>query len=73
VDGIEIYGAISPAGHVITIHDIGDEPAAVSLTTKERTDFLRVNGSRVRARATFVPAADRGAQGVVGTLEAECG
>jgi hypothetical protein len=77
-DGAEIYGAISAAGHVITIHEItaGETrqgPAAVSLTTKEESRFLRVDGSRVTARATFVPATERSATGVVGTLDADCG
>jgi hypothetical protein len=77
-DRAEIYGAASAAGHLITIHDItpGETkqgPAAVSLTTKEQSRFLRVDGSRVTARATFVPAAERSARGVVGTLDANCG
>jgi hypothetical protein len=72
-DRAELYGAISPAGHVLTIHEIRGAPGDVSLTTRESGGFLRVNGSRVTARATFVPAGDRTGRGVVGTLDANCG
>jgi hypothetical protein len=72
-DGVEIYAEIGVDGDVVTVEDPRDDPAhPLSMTSKDANRFVRVNGTNVTARATFVPLGDPGAAGTPGRLEADC-